>query len=59
MKTIVIEDGVILCAGSKLLVKQSCVVEAGTVLGANSVLIVQSDRVEKGVYVGMPARRIK
>jgi serine O-acetyltransferase len=59
LKKIIIEDGVILCAGAKLLVKQSCVVEAGTVLGANSVLIVKGDRVEKGVYAGVPARKIK
>lgn len=54
-----IEDGVILCAGAKLLAKQSCVIEKGTILGANGVLIVEGDRVEKGVYVGVPAKRIK
>jgi len=59
LKTIIIEDDVILCAGAKLLAHQSCVIEAGTILGANSVLIVKGDRVEKGVYVGVPARKVK
>lgn len=53
-----IDDGVVLCAGSKLLVHQSCTVESGVILGANSVLIVKSDRVPKGTYVGIPARKL-
>jgi serine O-acetyltransferase len=58
VESITIKDNVILCAGSKLLAKQSCIIESGTILGANSVLIVKQDRVESGVYVGIPARRI-
>jgi serine O-acetyltransferase len=54
-----IDDGVVLCAGSKFLVHQSCTVESGVILGANSVLIVKSDRVPKGTYVGIPARKVK
>jgi serine O-acetyltransferase len=56
--SITIEDGVILCAGSKLLTRKNCVIESGTILGANSVLIVKTDRVETGVYVGIPAKRV-
>jgi serine O-acetyltransferase len=59
VESITIEDDVILCAGSKLLAKKTCVIEAGTILGANSVLIVKTDRVESGIYAGIPARRIR
>lgn len=59
LKFIRIEDDVVLCAGAKLLAHQSCVIEAGTILGANSVLIVKGDRVEKGVYAGIPAKKIR
>jgi serine O-acetyltransferase len=59
VESIVIEDGVILCAGAKLLAKKACIIESGTILGANSVLIVNTDRVVAGTYAGIPAKRIK
>jgi serine O-acetyltransferase len=59
VESITIEDDVILCAGAKLLAKKSCVIESGTILGANSVLIVKTDRVESGIYAGIPAKRIR
>jgi serine O-acetyltransferase len=59
LESITLEDNIILCAGSKLLVNQSCTIRSGVILGANSVLIVNSDIVESGVYVGIPAKKIK
>jgi serine O-acetyltransferase len=54
-----IEDNVILCSGSKLLVKKTCTIPEGLILGANSVLIVNESKIPSGVYVGLPAKKIK
>lgn len=58
LKEIIIEDNVIFSAGSKVLVKKSCTIEAGTIIGANSVLIVNESLIKKGVYVGIPAKNV-
>lgn len=58
LKEIIIEDNVIFSAGSKVLVKKSCTIKAGTIIGANAVLIVDKSSIEKGVYVGIPAKNI-
>jgi serine O-acetyltransferase len=54
---IVIEDGVILSAGSKVLCKEGVLrVRRGTIVGANAVLLCSTDQNE--IWVGVPARCI-
>lgn len=56
---IVIEDNVIISAGAKVLTSKNCVIASGTIIGANAVLLIKEAKIEKGVYVGNPARKIK
>lgn len=56
--SIIIQNNVTFCSGAKLLTDQNCIVEEGTIIGANAVLLVQSERIEKGTYVGIPARKL-
>lgn len=54
---VVIEDGVILCPGCKVLGKEGVlVVGRGTVIGANAVLLVSTG--EDEIWAGLPARRV-
>jgi serine O-acetyltransferase len=55
---IVIEDGVVLCAGAKVLApREGLTVRRGTVVGANAVLMESTG--EDEVWAGIPARRVK
>jgi len=54
-----IGNNVILCAGAKLIASKNCHIQDGVIVGANSVLVVKGGEVEKGVYVGIPARKLK
>ncbi|GAA1219366.1 hypothetical protein GCM10009665_06810 [Kitasatospora nipponensis] len=57
MERIVIEDGVCLCAGAKVVCKQGVLtIGRGTVLGANAVLTTSTGPDE--IWAGVPARRI-
>ena len=58
-QTIEIGNNVIFCAGSKFITDRTCVVEPNVILGANSVLINKEETIKTGVYVGIPAKRIK
>lgn len=54
-----IRNNVIFCAGSKILASRNCIIEEGVIVGANSVLLIKDDVVKKGIYVGIPVKRIK
>lgn len=54
-----IENDLILCAGKKLLSNRSCSIKAGTILGVNGISIVQPERIRKGIYIGIPARKLQ
>lgn len=54
---IVVEDGVVLSAGCKVLCKEGVLrVGPGTVVGANAVLLESTN--ENEIWAGMPARKI-
>lgn len=59
LNEIIIEDNVILSTGCKILLTKDCLIEAGTIVGANAVLLPKANRVEKGIYVGIPAKKVK
>ncbi|CUO84173.1 MULTISPECIES: hypothetical protein [Clostridium] len=54
---IIIEEGAVLCAGSKILAKDNLVVGKNTIIAANSVLLKSTG--ENEVWGGIPARRLK
>ncbi len=57
MERIVLEDGVVVCSGAKIVCKRGVLtVGAGTVIGANAVLTRSTGPNE--IWAGAPARRI-
>lgn len=57
MRRVVLEDGVVVCAGAKVICKEGVLtVGAGTVIGANAVLTRSTGPGE--IWAGAPARRI-
>ncbi|MEV6211968.1 hypothetical protein [Kitasatospora sp. NPDC051914] len=55
MRRVVLEDGVVVCAGAKIVCKEGVLtVGAGTIVGANAVLTRSTGRGE--VWAGVPAR---
>ncbi|WP_280696706.1 hypothetical protein [Kitasatospora sp. GP82] len=57
MERIVLEDGVVVCAGAKIICKRGVLtVGTGTVIGANAVLTRSTGRDE--IWAGTPARLI-
>ncbi|MFG2697386.1 serine O-acetyltransferase [Kitasatospora sp. NPDC048407] len=57
MRRVVLEDGVVVCAGAKIVCKSGVLtVGAGTVIGANAVLTRSTGPNE--IWAGAPARRL-
>ncbi|MER5862746.1 hypothetical protein [Kitasatospora sp. NPDC002040] len=57
MRRVVLEDGVVVCAGAKIVCKSGVLtVGAGTVIGANAVLTTSTGPNE--IWAGVPARRV-
>ncbi len=57
MRRVVLEDGVLVCAGAKIVCKTGILtVGAGTIVGANAVLTTSTGPNE--IWAGIPARRI-
>lgn len=57
MKKIIIEDGAILCAGSKILCKEgTLIVGKNALIGANAVLLKSTG--ENEIWAGMPAKKV-
>ncbi|MCU7824479.1 serine O-acetyltransferase [Kitasatospora sp. DSM 101779] len=57
MRRVVLEDGVVVCAGAKIVCKEGVLtVGAGTIVGANAVLTRSTGRGE--IWAGIPARCI-
>ncbi len=57
MRRVVLEDGVVVCAGAKIICKQGVLtVGAGTIVGANAVLTTSTGPNE--IWAGLPARRV-
>ncbi|GAA3022183.1 hypothetical protein GCM10020229_67190 [Kitasatospora albolonga] len=57
MERVVLEDGVMVCAGAKIVCKRGVLtVGAGTIVGANAVLTTSTGPNE--IWAGAPARRI-
>ena len=54
---IIIAEGAVLCAGSKILAKDTLIVGKNTIVAANSVLLKSTG--ENEVWGGIPARRLK
>ncbi len=58
LNKIVVGNNVIISAGAKVLFKNSGEIADGVIIGANAVVIVKSNILEKGIYVGIPAKKI-
>ncbi|WP_073808177.1 serine O-acetyltransferase [Kitasatospora sp. CB01950] len=57
MRRVVLEDGVVVCAGAKIVCKSGVLtVGAGTIIGANAVLTRSTGADE--IWAGAPARRV-
>jgi serine O-acetyltransferase len=57
MRRVVLEDGVVVCAGAKIVCKAGVLtVGAGTIVGANAVLTRSTGPGE--IWAGVPARRV-
>lgn len=57
MRRVVLEDGVVVCAGAKIVCKAGVLtVGAGTVVGANAVLTCSTGPNE--IWAGVPARKV-
>ncbi|GAA1501533.1 hypothetical protein GCM10009760_64420 [Kitasatospora kazusensis] len=57
MRRVVLEDGVVVCAGAKIICKRGVLtVGAGTVVGANAVLTTSTGPNE--IWAGLPARLV-
>lgn len=57
MRRVVLEDGVVVCAGAKIICKEGVlIVGAGTIIGANAVLTRSTGPDE--IWAGAPARRV-
>ncbi|KDN85001.1 serine O-acetyltransferase [Kitasatospora cheerisanensis] len=57
MRRVVLEDGVVVCAGAKIICKSGTLtVAAGTIVGANAVLTRSTGPDE--IWAGAPARRV-
>jgi serine O-acetyltransferase len=57
MRRVVLEDGVVVCAGAKIVCKEGVLtVGAGTIVGANAVLTRSTGPNE--IWAGVPARRV-
>lgn len=54
---VIVDDGAVLCAGSKILAKDKLIVGKNTIIAANSVLLNSTG--EDEVWAGIPARRVK
>lgn len=57
MKSIIIENNVIIGAGAKILCKKGTLfIKEGTIIGANAVVLKSTEK--NGIYGGIPAKKI-